>query len=53
MQREDIGQSILGIISTSYTKAKPFISSDPVITLFYQTIPFYLDIAFQKPGHVV
>lgn len=53
MQKEVIGQRMLGIISSSYTKAKLFISSVPLIILFYKTIPFHLDIAFQNPGHIV
>lgn len=53
MQKNVIGQCILGIISSPYTMAKPFISSDPFITLFYKTISFYADTAFQNPGHIV
>lgn len=53
MQKDVIGQHTLGMISSSYTKATPVISSDPLIIFFYKTIPFYLDIAFQNPGHIL
>lgn len=53
MQKDVIGQRTLGIISSSYTKAKPVVSSDPLIIFFYKIIAFYLDIAFQNPGHIV
>lgn len=52
MHRGVIGQHIMGIIYSSYAMAKHFISSDPSIIHLYKTIPFYLGIAFQKPGHI-
>lgn len=45
-------QCSLGIISSSCTKAKPFISLDPFVIIFYKTMAFYLASAFQIPGHI-